>query len=281
MTENHGRKLDVTLPDNPVLILGAEDPEMKRIEALLTSYSLPYLYAVERDGTRVNPRSAYDSDHTYDIGRLSPVVVECDPKTVGSVLSIDHHRYGDYGYDLGPADYQHASSLGQLSLLLSFEMTDDDKALSAMDHCFAAAVRGECPDIDPENVLDLKISEIAKSTNLSQKEVVKRIFKYLGFIRDYQRVHMCGNDVVDLRAVDLGSGYSADSLSFGVAQAMAGVATLASCSDASGRPKILFYSSDADQVRYFMNFYANETLDLTDVYGVPMRGYAGGYVQRM
>lgn len=160
-----------------VFVLGAKDPEMDRIEVLTRNFvsiwwnggSCQWATAY---GKPVHVGNAYSVD-TPPAGENETFVwVECrDRKNSGGVV-IDHHRQGDPGFGLGPADFWQASSLGQIYNLLGLgEPPLEDKVLAAMDHCFSAAVRGECPGVGGYEVLTLKQEEIGRATNSDPEEV--------------------------------------------------------------------------------------------------------------
>ena len=104
-------------------ILGAPDPEMEAIEALLREQGEDVAYATVA-GKRVHPGNAYKSDFSelslMDYSEI--VIVECDgdrtPFGSRPVTVIDHHRPGDPGYGRSPAEFMEASSIGQVLALL-------------------------------------------------------------------------------------------------------------------------------------------------------------------
>lgn len=113
--------------DKTLFVLGAADPEMQYIEALLVYLGRQIAYAVGSSGERVFPGNAYkaigyrfpgsvDLYETWD----GPVVfVECEiPDYRGYANWVDHHRDGDPGYGRPPAEFFGASSLGQILSLL-------------------------------------------------------------------------------------------------------------------------------------------------------------------
>lgn len=118
--------------------LGASDPEMERIEALLRTAGWPVAYAVTETGERVRGGEAFrsycrEADRMRWVGGLI-VLVECDMDDTGYgtrdpqytdcaavVLRIDHHRPGDPGYGVPPRNFLRGSSLGQVLSLLSEE----------------------------------------------------------------------------------------------------------------------------------------------------------------
>jgi hypothetical protein len=104
-------------------ILGAPDPEMEAIEALLREQGEEVAYATVA-GKRVHPGNAYKSDFSeWSLMDYSEVtIVECDGDRTqfGSlpVTVIDHHRPGDPGYGRPPVEFLPASSVGQVIALL-------------------------------------------------------------------------------------------------------------------------------------------------------------------
>lgn len=115
-----------------IWILGAADPEMAAIEALLRECGERVEHAtVHRDGSRrrVTPGEAYAPDVAIgsDIRGLdvTAYAVECTPVVLfgspvegidwaGVAHRIDHHRPGDPGYGRPPAEFLSASSIGQV-----------------------------------------------------------------------------------------------------------------------------------------------------------------------
>lgn len=99
-------------------VLGASDPEMERIEALLRESGEAVVHATAK-GARCRPDTAYE---------CAPVptgthFVECAPTSdrPQGAVSLDHHRKGDYGYGRGPWDFFVASSIGQVVRILALD----------------------------------------------------------------------------------------------------------------------------------------------------------------
>ncbi len=243
---------------------------------LLESLGLPFAFALSSKDQRVNPRDAYTTTYPIEDMGLSPIVIECLPTSVSALLSIDHHRPGDYGYDLGPEDYLQAASIGQLSTLLSIELTQEDKVLAAMDHCFSAALKGACPEVTVEEVLNRKINAIAESFEISPEKVMMHTFKQIGRIRDARTVQFFDCEIADIREIELGNGYTFDSLTLGVAQAVIGTPILYSTADSDGAEKIILLSDKPTAIEYFTQTFVPEN-ELHHCYSVPDRGYAGAY----
>lgn len=198
------------MPDSntsPLLfVLGASDPEMSAIETLIREAGALAIYAVDDDGQRVTPRSAYSAARTSDDAALHRActgqlvyTVECGPGPNASwawlrtglvpgretesdcsalVLRIDHHRPGDPGYGQPSANYLCASSIGQVWLALGRDLADmpaDLRMVAAADHCLGAAYRGGCPGIDADALLDWRISSRAAWQRRSATDIRRDI----------------------------------------------------------------------------------------------------------
>ncbi len=289
---------------NPTLfILGADDPEMREIERILIWDKRQFQYAM-KDGKRVHPGNAYEADRVEFPGDV--VLIECQPISIhvdGKVFVIDHHRPGDPGYNASPKDFWyvidhhrpgdpgygasckdfwHASSLGQLADFLGIGMEVGSHAnvvLAAMDHCPAAAIRGECPGVSAQEVVDRKVAEIAKASKYSEDEVRGRIESFQLWAVDAPTLAIGGQSLVDLRDTDTGEGYSLDYLSAQVAALAGGYAVLLLTHDrGDSRPKwtVAGHATPA-VIEAFKNEWA-PAQGLVGIYGVPSRGYAGGYL---
>lgn len=120
-------------------VLGASDPEMERIRAVLTEHGEHVVAAhVTHRPTGalrpVRPAEAYnagvvagDSGPPLIRGEYARMVlVECSGRSIvdaepawgGAVERVDHHKPGDPGYGGRPNDFLPASSLGQVLSLL-------------------------------------------------------------------------------------------------------------------------------------------------------------------
>lgn len=123
-----------------IALLGAMDPEMALIRAILGAAGVPTLQATDGTGRPVTPGGAYQAPG-YAWGDFPPgtgypgggtvstlLRVECDGPAVASleeemveggspalhVVVIDHHRPGDPGHGRPAAEAWEASSLGQV-----------------------------------------------------------------------------------------------------------------------------------------------------------------------
>lgn len=262
-------------------VLGVDDPEMRRIEEVLKEQGCSFTYAT-KDGRRVHPGNAYNADSlTFEI---SPqvVFVECNLAILGNaqIIRVDHHREGDPGYGRPFSEFWQASSIGQIyDLLRITEIPHDDLVLAAMDHCPPVAIRGGCPGVSKEEVLHRKITEIANGTKCTPDKVWRRVIDYSSLIETAPDVNIGGN-IKDLRSEYLGEGYSLNLLTAQVAALADGYPVLLYHRDAVGKPEKWSISGHCtpQMVNTFMQEWGPAS-GLTNIYGVPNRGYAGGYVQ--
>lgn len=159
-------------------ILGAADHEMAAIETLLREAGEEFVCAINDDGSRVTPRTAYcresqvatgeallhwlddrgldaDSCHgedsqvqIYCVECAAPIIEDdCIECQLGHT-SIDHHRPGDPGYERPPGEFLTASSIGQVVAALAcipgalqfFEFSEEPTAATVGE--FALATDG-------------------------------------------------------------------------------------------------------------------------------------------
>jgi hypothetical protein len=109
----------MTATSSRIWVLGADDPEMSVIEQLLRACGETVVYATI-GGHRVHPGDAHRADMPYFKGIYRVYVVECawlgmgDGTQDDDPIRIDHHRPGDPGYGVPPAEFLRGSSLGQV-----------------------------------------------------------------------------------------------------------------------------------------------------------------------
>jgi hypothetical protein len=279
-------------------ILGAGDPEMEEIAKLLEGYEV-WFAAV--GGERCHPGNAYIADSIVSINssqkhELNPpygnfIFVECRPADVSldqkhAVLTvIDHHEVGDPGYAFGPTDFWEASSLGQTIELLQrwghqITVTQEMRVLAAMDHCRQAAIRGECPGVSADEVINLRIATFVARHGVSANAVKSRINQFASIFQACDAVVFGSGEAIDFTDYHLGEGYSLDFLCAQTALDMLGLIALLRNNE-SARPedeKILLTGHvPPEMVMYFIKEYS-PAKQLYRVFGVPERGYAGGYL---
>lgn len=102
----------------PYFVLGAEDPEMSRIEDLLLGTEYPVVHAESQNG-RVNSGNAYRATNCGVPADAPFVAVECSIKGREPSVLVDHHRQGDPGHGVDPARFLEGSSIGQVISFLS------------------------------------------------------------------------------------------------------------------------------------------------------------------
>lgn len=263
-------------------ILGADDPEMTEIEKILVTHGRPFQYAT-RDGSRVHPGNAYKADPVLVEMETIAVLVECEPVdffgTNAVVRVIDHHRVGDPGFSLSSELYWEASSLGQLYKLLDLgKPTAEHLTLAALDHCMVQARRGNCPGVDPEILKLFSRQHIAKRKGIDISLVESCIHKMRGQI-EYSPIVVIGSqDVFDFTRIATNVGYSLEYLCVQEALAdMHKVALIRTKNKTGHADKVIICgAATPDTIRFFIDTWAPAN-GLTKIYGVPERGYAGGY----
>lgn len=265
-------------------ILGADDPEMTEIEKILTAHGERFQYATH-DGNRVHPGNAYKADPVLVEIKSIAVLIECEPLDFfGSnavVRVIDHHRLGDPGFNLSSKLYWEASSLGQLYKLLNLGTpTAEHLTLAALDHCMVQARRGKCPGVDPEILKSFSRQHIATRKGIDVSIVEAYVSEMCRKVEDSPVIIMGTQEVVDLTRIRMGVGYSLEYLCAQEALADLHKVALIRTKNRAGHPDkvIICGAATSDTIQFFIDTWAPAN-DLTKVYGVPLRGYAGGYLE--
>lgn len=204
---------------------------------------------------------------------------------------------GDIGHHCGSACWIVTDRYRQVR-----SMPHDIALTAAADHCLAAAYRGECPGVDPDELMRWRIESRAQFQGRAPKDVladVQRARKalrragevVLGQINEcpwHAAGHSLNNDCLNARGSDYAN---EDACSWAVARDLRGqrVRELPEASareglcfvadglpEPDGRVKIVCQSGRPEQIKAFMHQWA-PTQDLVDIYGDPARGFAGGY----
>lgn len=280
------------------VLLGAADPEMEAIESLLKERDIAYGYAavLEKDGKarRVRPSEAYRGDlvcimhhgetlkegYHENTGML-PVLVECSPcgrdisllKKQGinpdtAFVRVDHHRQGDAGYGVPPAEFEKGSSIGQIARLLGYTLTQQQRVVAAADHCLAAAYKGKCPGVSPEEMLSFRVKSRAAFLGISPEVLQERVEAASAALVAAPSVEFFGKkektklllhhvDELPEAAVRLGLSY------------------ITEVTDRDGRRKVVM---GGDALPYQITSFLEAFDSLQDPYGDPARGFAGGYL---
>lgn len=259
-------------------ILGAADPEMNRIERVLSDLGLKLEYAMV-NGDRCHPGNAYKADKPIAEGYY--VEVECEPRiATGRVVArLDHHRQGDFGFDIRCELYWMASSLGQLWALLQKEFSyevleqtfgEDRLLVAASDHCPVHASLGMCPGVSPHALFNFRLANKAKFLNKTLVQVMMEIDESLNMVNNLQVKTFANGDVIDATAVNI------PHLPDVITHPTIALPAQYSMVDRDGRTKVgLIGTINPALVVEWME--ANKDV-LVDIYGSPARGYAGGYL---
>jgi len=261
-----------------VWILGASDPEMEAIEALLREAGEDIWLAEDGYGKRVNVGNAYRADPARcpDFAPDEKIFVECGfgfnyRASCPPLAVVDHHRPGDPGYGKPAKDFWQASSIGQVYNILH-PYPEGGWGIgtllnvAAADHCLVAAYRGECPGVNPDELMKWRVETRAKFQNRLSAEILadveaarKKLMTApeIGIgIRD-----MCGPVTPELPE----------------AACREGVAYAAVVVEKTGRHKMVLGAASENQVVWFIQEYSQQ-VGLAEVYGDPARGFAGGYL---
>mgnify|MGYP001561963170 CR=1 FL=1 len=288
-------------------VLGAPDPEMVAIEALLRASQPPTVVHASAAGARVRPDTAYAADPVDGPAAW----VECAPRggvSAGDVV-IDHHRPGDPGYGRPPAESLAASSIGQVVAhlarigLLTWERLP--WMVAGVPGAFIAPYTAPgaddpdwwvhvAPDVIARVPHDLVLTAAADhclgaayrgecpgvdpdalmrwraaSRAAHQKRTVEAVLADVAKAQALLRASPMCADVHDLRGVELPE--------LPEAACRMGVAYVATPAVRAGeRVKVVLGCASPDQVAAFLR---GEGLaaELVDRYGDPARGFAGGY----
>ncbi|WKN22263.1 hypothetical protein [Azotobacter vinelandii] len=258
-----------------LFVLGARDPEMTIIEDLVrkVGHEVAHAMAGER---RVHAGNAYAAERAAARpGRhRGPVVwVECALADGGVPrdLVVDHHREDDPGFRMPPERFWEGASLGQVCTLLGIEPTRELRLAAAADHCLNAAYLGRCPGIAPEEMRAWRLASRAAWQKLSPEVLARRIETGIAQVRSLERLRVGGFEFADAMGREIPE--------VPEASAILGIAVMYSrVEPRSGRTKIGALNGTPEMLEAWMDF-ARDVLGLADVYGSPIRGYAGGYLR--
>lgn len=262
-------------------LLGADDPEMQAMARVLTARCACFSYA-SVDGIRATPGNSYRVDTVNIPEKYQLIVIECGFSTMPeATIVIDHHRPGDPGFALGPDRFWEASSIGQLHSLLGLEPDRASIVMAAFDHCFAATIRGECEGVTPEEVIHLRVVEVSHQTGVISTTVWERVTAYRRMLVHSPELIIGDQSVKDLRREHLGEGYSLEYLTAQLAAYMNGCAVLLRHCDPTraAEKNTITGHATATTIKAFVESWA-PSHGLTRIFGVPERGYAGGFASR-
>lgn len=255
-----------------LVMLGAPDPEMGAIKEVLARVGIPFMYATV-NGVRVHAGNAYVAD--IPDGASPTAFVECgfrDAFGDCDTMIFDHHKLGDFGFNNRPLEYWMGSSLGQVLGYLNwsgidiYPLSPYAHLIAAADHCLAAAYRGECPGVDQYDLADWRAKSRAAFQGISVTEISKRILYAKKLLQNSMLFPDTG--IVDMR-------FSSYVPELPEAACQLGQAFISHVIDRDGRGKVVLQSASPEQVTEFIS---GRMIPLHDYYGVPERGFAGGYV---
>ncbi|MEM4167549.1 MAG: hypothetical protein QW793_04765 [Candidatus Caldarchaeum sp.] len=255
-----------------VFVLGAADPEMKRIEQLLRSRGYRVVYAMCR-GKRVFAANAYEADAFSEpiepTDDVELVFVECRAPWPGRCIIVDHHRPGDPGYGKSPEEFWQASSLGQVYYLLHEQPTREDYLIAAADHCLAHAYKGLCPGVDPDELMRWRAASRAAFQKRAVADVLADIERARQILRTAPKIELAGVAIANLLDHEVPE--------LPEAAAREGVPFVSTVREKDGRKKVVLQVAPPEAVSAFLRgegmFGA-----LTNRYGDPARGFAGGFL---
>lgn len=198
------------MANGAIAVLGALSSELAAIRNVLVRAGIPVHQAMYA-GSPVDLRHAYRADSTDPpLPGGDSVIwrVECGGPVfrdvpADRVVLIDHHRPGDPGYGRPPAEFWEASSLGRILGLLEEAGRSVPggpstrrfwRLAAAADHCLAAAYRGLCPGVDPDQLLRWRATQLAAS----QKRPVEAVWADLEKARRCLREAVQGGRVIRL-----------------------------------------------------------------------------------
>lgn len=246
-----------------VFVLGAPDPEMEEIERVVRAQGHEVRYACYGGG-RVRPENAYravDVDAPIPAG-LPLVFVECEVAGLKYDTLVDHHRPGDPGYNGLPQDYLKSSSLGQVLSLLGLEPTPEQRIIAAADHCPTQAYRGECPGVDPLELARWRTHSRAVRRGISPQEMERAIEEAREVLLQAEKIEFAGQSIawVGDRKGEIPEASARYGVPFMYAE------------NKGARKKLGIMGAAPEVIARWMR-----ECGLQDVYGDPIRGYAGGY----
>lgn len=248
-----------------VFVLGAPDPEMSEIERVLDELGETWRFACVR-GSRVRADNAYQADSLNQPLPMGAelVFVECAVMGLRAGTLIDHHHPGDPGYGMPPERYLEGSSLGQTLTLLGLEPSEEQRIIAAADHCPTQAYRGACPGVPVEALAAWRTRTRAMRRGVSLQEMENAIEEARAILEAAPKVDICGESIafVEVNHTELSE-----------ASARYGIPFMYLERHRHQRPKFGILGGKPTTIRTWM-----AECGLAGVYGDPMRGYAGGYV---
>ncbi len=257
------------------IVLGARDPEMDAVGRVALNARLNVLWA-HKNGRPV----AYDQMYSADWPLPAPgqLWVECSPAAGKAGLDFsDHHNPGDPGFNKPPEEFWEASSLGQVWSRIHPDKSPPEalRIIAATDHCPHAAYRGDCRGIDPGNVVSFSAEQIALSNDLSVKDVLRDVYRFIHKIKSGKNQKVAGTEFYHHKT-QITTNHAW--LVLREAALWHGIGVVAPI--LVGREEWLKVAGHTTPkfIKTFMEGALFPSIQMTRVYGDPSRGYAGGLV---
>jgi hypothetical protein len=282
--------------------------------------SAPTVYAVECDGQALcaciacgdMPDPAHSGLGLNDQGQPGGLGGCGDAHLFPRVVRVDHHRPGDPGFGREPRDFLAASSIGQVAAalaqlgLLPAGWRWDDSVIvvpvdvvitAAADHCLGSAYRGECPGVDPDELLRWRVASRARFQGrnadaiLADVETARQALLMADDIpldRGPRVLGRCSGCGIKCEATeddpcwdycecpmarDMRGTHVPELVEAGTRYGIAYVAR--GLPDRDGRTKVVC-SGESHVIEAFLGGWA-ASQGLVDAYGDPARGFAGAY----
>lgn len=262
---------------NRLFMLGAKDPEMVRIKKRLDDYGEEY---IQFD---VNPATAYKIN--FDHGMFPEldhplVLIECGNslphKPFGDEIIIDHHHPDHLLGKEGLNSFE-LSSIGQLCRLLNITPDKQDIVAGVVDHSLYEAYRHhERYELTFDDVYKYRMECLLSAPGAQDIATVKAAIELAKEKILLSNKIVIGDQEVAQIEGSHGEGYSINYLAFvEAAQQLGNVPYLLQTKDVGDdRVKLCLGAASQTAVKAFMEQYRD---NLTGLYGVPTRGFAGGY----
>lgn len=269
--------MGVLIEKDACFVFGARDPEMREIAAVVKQHGYASVYAAQ-SGVAVLARTAYDADGVVHLSRSGRptrtvlgtgrllVFVECSLRHYGAHVRVDHHNPGDPGYDMPPERYLEGSSLGQVLRLFEREPDATQRLLAAADHCLTAAYQGQCPGVDPHELLFLRASWRARMSGRTLGNVVEGILDAARKVERHYDPALAESrfpDPIDVPK-DLAEGAAYTGRAIRYRELLPG-----------GELKEMLKGAAPAHIERFMAEHREKG---RETYGNPHRGYAGAYL---
>lgn len=266
---------------NKLFVLGPPDPEMEEIERVVRACGHQVAYASLMN-KRVRSNEAYFA--TGVLGQIDLrselIFVECNVLGLSADYKMDHHSPGDPGYLCGPEQYFEGSSIGQVLNFLEVEPTEEQRIIAAADHCPTQAYLGLCPGIDPEKLRVWRTMTRAKRRKMSFSEMEHAISVGKSILEKAQKIEYCGTEFswLDSRDNEVQEASARFNIPFMYKELVP-----ESIKFDETKPvvdKSLVKMGIMGAAPETISAWMTESRDVLDrVYGAPLRGYAGGYVE--